>query len=278
MIQLARYNQLICFSIVLIVKANITIAAIDGISADFSYLFLVWHFSILEGSKVPKPYHFYHHATVPTYIFPMSRFYIALFDHCVLQGRVYSLMPKEPLKLLYGHSFIYTPSSEYTLGTRTLKKGSKGTDVKALQEFLLQLGYSLPKYGADGDFGRETETALKRFQAKAGITQDGVYGSKTHKALMESIADHDDGKEPAVSENSEKADGVAEQPAAKRVRIVCNSGSVNIRVGNGTQYDRITAVKDGTSFEWVATAENGWHAIVVNGRVGWFSGKYSQIA
>ena len=53
-----------------------------------------------------------------------------------------------------------TPASEYTLGTRTLKKGSKGTDVKALQEFLLQLGYSLPRYGADGDLGAETETAL----------------------------------------------------------------------------------------------------------------------
>ena len=36
----------------------------------------------------------------------MSRFHIALFDHSVLQGRIYSLMPKEPLKLLNGHSFI----------------------------------------------------------------------------------------------------------------------------------------------------------------------------
>jgi len=29
------------------------------------------------------------------------------------------------------------------------------------------------------------------------------------------------------------------------------------------------------SLEWVATAENGWHAVVVNARVGWASGKYS---
>ena len=49
-----------------------------------------------------------------------------------------------------------TATTEYTLGTRTLKDGSKGTDVKALQEFLLQLEYSLPKYGADGEFGSET--------------------------------------------------------------------------------------------------------------------------
>ena len=62
-----------------------------------------------------------------------------------------------------------TPASEYTLGTRIQKKGSRDTDVKALQEFLLQLGYNLPKYGAYGDFGGETETTLKRFQARTGF-------------------------------------------------------------------------------------------------------------
>ena len=34
--------------------------------------------------------------------------------------------------------------------------------------------------------------------------------------------------------------------------------------------------KDGTTFEWIATAENGWHAIVVNAQIGWVSGKYSK--
>ena len=47
---------------------------------------------------------------------------------------------------------------------------------------------------------------------------------------------------------------------------------------NGTQYSRITAAKNGDTFDWVATAENGWHAVVVNGCVGWVSGKYSKIA
>ena len=167
-----------------------------------------------------------------------------------------------------------TPKSEYTLGTRTLKKGAKGTDVKALQEFLLQLSYALPQYGADGEFGNETETALKKLQAKAGIKQDGVYGSDTHKALMDAIADNDAGKEPEQPDEPEQP-SESDTPTAKRVRIVCGSGSVNIRAGNGTQYDRITAVQNGASLEWVATAENGWHAVVVNARVGWVSGKYS---
>ena len=100
--------------------------------------------------------------------------------------------------------------------------------------------------------------------------QDGVYGSDTHKALMDAAADHDAGKEPAEPDEPE-------EPSVKRVRIVCDSGTVNIRVGNGTQYERITAAKDGSTFEWVATAENGWHAVVVGGRVGWVSGKYAEL-
>lgn len=166
-----------------------------------------------------------------------------------------------------------TPASECMLGTRTLRRESKGTDVKDLQEVLLQLGYSLPKYGADGEFGSETEAALKKFQAKAGIKQDGIYGSETHQALMDAVADADAGKEqPDADEPSD------EKPLAKLVRIVCGSGSVNIRKGNGTQYGRITSVKDGTTFEWIATAANGWHAIVVNAQIGWVSGKYSSIS
>lgn len=46
---------------------------------------------------------------------------------------------------------------------------------------------------------------------------------------------------------------------------------------NDTKYGRITSVKNGATFECIATAENGWHAIVVNAQIGWVSGKYSEI-
>jgi peptidoglycan hydrolase-like protein with peptidoglycan-binding domain len=45
-----------------------------------------------------------------------------------------------------------------------LKKGSKGTEVKALQEALKTLGYSLGIYGVDSKFGSATEKALKKYQ------------------------------------------------------------------------------------------------------------------
>lgn len=54
-------------------------------------------------------------------------------------------------------------------GQVTLSEGAKGDGVVKLQEALQLAGYKLPKYGADGDFGGETVTALKSLQAKAGL-------------------------------------------------------------------------------------------------------------
>jgi len=54
-----------------------------------------------------------------------------------------------------------------------LKKGSKGSNVKMLQEALLvKFGKSiLPRYGADGDYGSETESALKKVGYPTTIDQ-----------------------------------------------------------------------------------------------------------
>lgn len=67
-----------------------------------------------------------------------------------------------------------------------------------------------------------------------------------------------------------------EASAEKSVLIVSNGGTVNIRRGNGTQYEKITAVKPGTALPYVATAENGWYAVVVGREVGWVSGEYAK--
>jgi hypothetical protein len=58
-----------------------------------------------------------------------------------------------------------------------LKKGSKGSLVKALQQALIAK-YSasiLPKYGADGDFGSETVTAVAKAGLPATIDESTYY-------------------------------------------------------------------------------------------------------
>lgn len=57
-----------------------------------------------------------------------------------------------------------------------LKKGSKGDDVKKLQE---KLGLN-----ADGDFGLKTEEAIKSFQTKHGLTPDGIVGPNTWERII----------------------------------------------------------------------------------------------
>ena len=97
---------------------------------------------------------------------------------------------------------------------------------------------------------------------------------ETHAALMAATADRDEALKPSEPEDGEETPDTT----SRKVTISCVSGTVNIRTGNGMQYSRITAAKNGDTFAWVATAENGWHAVVVNGCVGWVSGKYSKIA
>lgn len=63
--------------------------------------------------------------------------------------------------------------------SRILKKTSplmKGADVKALQIALIAKGYSCGGTGADGEFGKNTESAVKSFQKAAGLAVDGKAG------------------------------------------------------------------------------------------------------
>lgn len=66
----------------------------------------------------------------------------------------------------------------------TLKSGSKGNKVKAVQALLKGYGYSLGIWGVDGDFGAATVAAVKKFQKKKGLTADGIVGVITWKALL----------------------------------------------------------------------------------------------
>ena len=68
-------------------------------------------------------------------------------------------------------------------GKPTLRKGDSGSYVTLAQTMLIQRGYALPKYGADGKFGNETLEAVKAFQKANGLEPDGVIGSATWSAL-----------------------------------------------------------------------------------------------
>jgi len=156
-----------------------------------------------------------------------------------------------------------------TLGARLLKKGMKGEDVRTMQEMLMVLGYELPEYGADGDFGLETETTLRMFQTEHELEADGKYGPNTHAALMQELAERS-----AQAEGEEESDAAPEEPK-KYVEVI--GATVRIRKGPGVEYDTAAIVRMGARLEWIATADSGWHAVKADGLSGWIGPKYTRV-
>jgi peptidoglycan hydrolase-like protein with peptidoglycan-binding domain len=68
-------------------------------------------------------------------------------------------------------------------GGTVLQKGSKGTQVRLLQQRLKDRGW---KISVDGDFGSGTESIVKSFQKDKGLTVDGKVGPNTWKTLWTS--------------------------------------------------------------------------------------------
>lgn len=60
-----------------------------------------------------------------------------------------------------------------------LYRGSKGDDVKKLQQSLIDAGYDVGKSGVDGKYGPATESAVKRYQEDNGLSVDGIAGNNT---------------------------------------------------------------------------------------------------
>jgi hypothetical protein len=83
-----------------------------------------------------------------------------------------------------------------------LRRGAKGPAVAALQRALSRLGHDLI---ADGDFGRNTEHAVRAFQSATGLQVDGIAGPQTKKAIAAALSN----QQPASA-------GRPPQPAAPR--------------------------------------------------------------
>lgn len=83
-----------------------------------------------------------------------------------------------------------------------VKKGAKSKTARALQLFLRSEGYDIR---ADGDFGKQTEAALKDWQAKNGLgAGDGKAGNKTFTRIREKIT-------PVPRQRPERKDAMAER-------------------------------------------------------------------
>ena len=65
----------------------------------------------------------------------------------------------------------------------TLQVGSKGDDVKTLQQTLRSAGYDVGSTGTDGIYGPITKAAVEKYQQDNGLKVDGIAGSETLGSL-----------------------------------------------------------------------------------------------
>ncbi len=106
-------------------------------------------------------------------------------------------------KVSYGNyvGYVYDAYVEvYDDGT--LQKGDNNASVKAVQERLKELGYY--KSTCDGSFGSVTVNAVKAFQKKNGLTQDGKVTESTLKKLNSSSAIAANGKAVTATEDKKE--------------------------------------------------------------------------
>lgn len=196
--------------------------------------------------------------------------------------------PTEPAALLDSGAFIELTGSKYTdastylkrgdiLVTKTqghtvvvlsngskagadvapvegLSRGDSGPEVTAMQRALLIWQPDcLPKWGADGDFGSETEKAVKAYQTAANLPVTGIYDSATKAALT--------------------AIGAPE--------YVFTTGNLNVRSAPDINARVLGVAHKGAKLpyqgESKADGERTWYLVIFNGQNGWVSSKYSRI-
>lgn len=138
--------------------------------------------------------------------------------------------------------------------TGDLKRGDSGEAVEAMQQLLLKWKPDcLPAYGADGDFGKETEDAVKAFQKSAGLKETGVYDAATGAALNAATYGH----------------------------VEITGGSVNVRSAPGTSSRDIGTVHKGDVLIYQGLTEEvdgkPWYLVIYDNANGWVSSKYARL-
>ena len=146
-----------------------------------------------------------------------------------------------------------------TLGSRVLKNGSEGNDVKEMQSGLIRLGYDLGRWGADGDFGDQTEMAVKQFQSDHGLTVNGAFDEKCVAVLDAALV--------SIS-----------LPVEDPQSVVIEGGDCYIRSEAGTSGKILGVAKRGSVHAYAGeTSQTGWICIRHGGGTGWVSGKYGRL-
>lgn len=159
-----------------------------------------------------------------------------------------------------------------------LQRGDKGQKVKDMQIMLIGCGYSCGVDGADGDFGRNTESAVKKFQHDNELKEDGLYGNVS-KGRLESVyaarvsierISYKVGSTYTLQAEMKVREGAGTEYRAKKHGELTADGRKHDADGDGCldKGTRVTCkeIKKNGNDTWIRTP-SGWVAAIYGGKM-----------
>ena len=116
-------------------------------------------------------------------------------------------------------AFMVAPAADAArYGSRTLKQGMEGGDVKTLQRYLTKAGHRTTR---DGHFGRGTTRSVKRFERKQKMRANGVVTRRDARKIKKVAADRLAGGHATPSAEKAKLgrNGLAIAPTSAPERV-----------------------------------------------------------
>ena len=107
-----------------------------------------------------------------------------------------------------------------------LKYGSRGSEVRRLQEALNKAGYQLD---TDGIYGEKTRSAVRKYQRANGLGVDGIVGDQTWGALNKASAPSTEPDKPATEPDAPSTGGetMTEPDDGKKDETQANQDALN---------------------------------------------------
>ena len=107
-----------------------------------------------------------------------------------------------------------------------LKYGSRGSEVRRLQEALNKAGYQLD---TDGIYGEKTRSAVRKYQRANGLGVDGIVGDQTWGALNKASAPTTEPDKPVTEPDAPSTGGetMTEPDGDKKDETQANQDALN---------------------------------------------------
>ena len=182
--------------------------------------------------------------------------------------------------LNYGLVTAPAPQPVYPLGfgERVLRLGDTGEDVRCMQRALIDIGFGVGHWGADGNFGAATRDGVIAYQRDRGLSQDGIVGPLT-RMMME--------RDLPIDLNSDASDEIdMEKTRPEGARIVrIEDGDAWIRNMPCTTRGLTMAVaRNGSEYVFAGETSdngNGWLTVTYGDedeQTGWVSRSFARLA